>query len=148
MNLSLLIQNNTVLDTSDVAMQSYAKVELTLFQNRPEEALQKLDSMLRLYPEHDLTDEIYWLMAKVNVRLGRIEQSIKNLNKISESYSQDILGDNALFLIGKIYEEQMKDTQKAMKVYTSFLKDYPGSIYVADVRKRFRYLRGDFKVDN
>ena len=148
MNLSLLIQNNTALDTSGAAMQSYADVELTLFQNRPKEALQQLDSMLRIYANHDLSDEIHWLMAKVNVRLGNIEQSIKSLDKIAESYGHDILGDDALYMAGKIYEEQLEDNQEAMKVYTEFLKRYPGSIYVADVRKRFRNLRGDFKVDN
>ena len=148
MNLSLLIQNNTALDTSGAAMQAYAEVELVLFQNQPEEALQRLDSMLRIYPKHDLSDEIYWLMAKVNVRLGNFEQSLKNLAQIAQSYSHDILGDDALFMTGKIYEEQLEDDTQAMEVYTKFLKEYPGSIYVADVRKRFRNLRGDFNVDN
>ena len=148
MNLSLLIQNNTALDTSGAAMQAYAEVELILFQNQPEEALQRLDSMLRIYPKHDLSDEIYWLMAKVNVRLGDFEQSLKNLDQIAQSYSHDILGDDALFMTGKIYEEQLEDDTQAMEVYTKFLKEYPGSIYVADVRKRFRNLRGDFNVDN
>ena len=148
MNVSILIQNNTALDTSGAAMQAYADVELMLFQNRPEEALQRLDSMLQRYPKHDLSDEIYWLMAKVNVRLGNFEQSIKSLDQIAQSYSHDILGDDALFMTGKIYEEQLRDDKKAMEVYTKFLKEYPGSIYVADVRKRFRKLRGDFSVDN
>ena len=148
MNLSILIQNNTAMDTSGAAMKSYAEVDLMLFQNQPEKALQQLDSMLRIYPKHDLTDEIYWLKAKVNLRLGDFEQSLKNLAKVSESYPQDILGDDALFLTGKIYEEQLEDDKRAMAIYTKFLTEYPGSIYVADVRKRFRDLRGDFKVNN
>ena len=148
MNLSLLIQNNTALDTSGAAMKSYAEVELMLFQNQPKKALQHLDSMLRIYPKHDLSDEIYWLKAKVNLRSGNFEQSLSNLNQIREAYSHDILGDDALFMTGKIYEEQLDDEEKAMEIYTNFLKEYPGSIYVADVRKRFRSLRGDFKVNN
>lgn len=148
MNLSLLIQNNTALDTSGAAMQSYANVELMLFQNRPKQALAQLDSMLALYPNHDLTDEIYWLMAKVNIRSGKFEQSISELDHIIESYPHDILGDNALFTKGKLYEEQLEQKDEAMEIYTQFLKDYPGSVYVAEVRKRFRGLRGDFSVDN
>ena len=148
MNLSLLIQNNTAFDTTGSAMKSYAEVELLLFQNQPRKALQQLDSMLRLYPQHPLTDEIYWLEAKVNLRLGNFEQSLSNLEKIIASYPQDILGDDALFMEGKIYEEQLKDENRAMELYTKFLTDYPGSIYVADVRKRFRKLRGDFNINN
>ncbi|MGB3780420.1 MAG: tetratricopeptide repeat protein [Tunicatimonas sp.] len=148
MNLSLLIQNNTAFDTSGLAMKSYAEVELLLFQNRPLDALDQLDSMLKIYPQHPLTDEIHWLEAKVNMRLGKFEQSLNSLNSILTTYPQDILGDDALFMKGRIYEEQLEDDKQAMEIYTKFLTDYPGSIYVADVRKRFRNLRGDFKMSN
>ncbi len=148
MNLSLLIQNNTAFDTTGSAMKSYAEVELLLFQNRPREALNRLDSMLEVYPQHPLTDEIHWLEAKVNMRSGNFEQSLNNLNSILTAYSQDILGDDALFMKGKIYEDQLKNEKKAMEIYTKFLTEYPGSIYVADVRKRFRSLRGDFNISN
>lgn len=148
MNLSLLIQNNTAFDTTRSAMKSYAEVDLLLFQNRPKEALSKLDSMLKVYPQHPLTDEIYWLEAKVNVRSGNFEQSLSNLNNILTAYPQDILGDDALFMKGRIYEEQLKDDKKAMEIYTDFLTEYPGSIYISDVRKRFRKLRGDFNISN
>ena len=148
MSISLLIQNNTALDTTSTAMKSYADAELLLFQNKPTEALAKLDSMLQIYEGHDLSDEIYWLEAKVNNRLGNFEQTIKKLGKIRELYPKDILGDDALFMMGTVYEEQLEDETKAMEIYTQFLKDYPGSIYVADVRKRFRSLRGDFNMSN
>ena len=148
MSLSLLIQNNTALDTTAQAMQSYADAELLLFQNKPTEALAKLDSMLQIYEGHDLSDEIHWLEAKVNNRLGNFEQAIKKLEKIQELYPKDILGDDALFMMGTIYEEQLDKKDQAMEVYTQFLKEYPGSIYVADVRKRFRNLRGDFNMSN
>ena len=148
MNLSLLIQNNTAFDTTGTAMRSYADIELLLFQNQPESALVQLDSMLLIYPKHALSDEIYWLKAKVNKRLGNYEQSIKNLEQITTAYAHDILGDNALYMIGQITQDQLKDKPKAMEIYTQFLKEYPGSIYVAEVRKRFRALRGDFKINN
>nr|WKN39136.1 tetratricopeptide repeat protein [Tunicatimonas sp. TK19036] len=147
MSLSLLIQNNTVLDTSGAAMQAYADVELMLFQNKQQPALTKLDSMLSKYQGHPLEDEIYWLMAKVYLQLGSFDESLAKLSKITESYGFDILGDDALFMTGRIYEEQLKDNDKAMELYTQFMREYPGSIYVADVRKRFRSLRGDFNIN-
>jgi tetratricopeptide (TPR) repeat protein len=147
MSLSLLIQNNTALDTSGAAMQEYANVELMLFQNKQQQALGKLDSMLSLYKDHELADEIHWLMARVNLRMGNFDESLSHLMLINETYRYDILGDDALYMTGKIYEEQLKDKEKAMQIYTEFLKEHPGSIYVADVRKRFRSLRGDFNVN-
>ncbi len=148
MNLSLLIQNNTAFDSTGSAMKSYAEVELLLFQNQPQQVMNRLDSMLKIYPQHPLTDEIYWLEAKVNVRLGKFEQAISNLDNVLTGYPQDILGDDALFMSGRIYEEQLGDEKKAMETYAKFLTEYPGSIYIADVRKRFRKLRGDFNMSN
>jgi tetratricopeptide (TPR) repeat protein len=147
MSLSLLIQNNTALDTTGSAMQDYANVELLLFQNKQRQALAKLDSMLNLYENHDLADEIHWLMAKIDMKLGQFDESLQHLNTITESYSYDILGDDALFMTGKIYEDQLQDTDKAMEVYTNFLREHPGSVYIAEVRKRLRNLRGDFNVN-
>ena len=147
MALSLLIQNNTALDTTGSAMQDYANVELLLFQNKQEQALVKLDSMLNLYESHDLADEIHWLMAKIDMKLGAFDKSLAHLSTITESYGFDILGDDALYLTGKIYEEQLQDKDKAMEVYTQFLKEHPGSVFIADVRKRVRNLRGDFNVN-
>ena len=147
MALSLLIQNNTALDTTGSAMQDYSNVELLLFQNKQEQALAKLDSMLVLYEDHELADEIHWLMAKIDLKLGHFDESLEHLGTITESYGFDILGDDALFMTGKIYEEQLQDEQKAMEIYTSFLREHPGSVYIADVRKRLRLLRGDFNVN-
>lgn len=147
MSLSLLIQNNTALDTTESAMQDYANVELLLFQNQQDKALAKLDSMLNLYENHELADEIHWLMASIDMKLGNFEASLNHLNIITESFGYDILGDNALYMTGKIYEEQLQEEDKAMEVYTTFLREHPGSVYIADVRKRLRNLRGDFSVN-
>ena len=146
MSLSILIQNNTVLDTTDNAMKVYAAVEQLLFQNKPDEAMFKLDSMLKANPSHSLTDEIHWLMSKITLQLGKFEEALQHLEVIEKSYNYDILGDDALYMKGKIYEEHLKDKGEAMEVYTTFLREYPGSIYVAEVRKRFRELRGDFNI--
>jgi hypothetical protein len=56
----------------------------------------------------------------------------------------DILTDDALFEMASIYEKQLNENQLAMDFYQRLLVDFPGSIYVAESRKRFRQLRGDF----
>ncbi len=143
MELSLLIQANTVLDTSDFVMKEYASIELLLYQNKKSEALQALDSMLKKYPHHTLTDEIHWKMANINMELGKFEQSLEQLKHIQTIYAEDILGDDAMYLAAKIYEEQIKDLDTAKQLYNDFLLKYPGSVFTAEARKRFRKLRGD-----
>ncbi len=141
--LSLLIKDNTLLDTTEIAMKKFATIELLLFQNKKEEAITRLDKMLVNHPNHSLTDEILWKKSQIIMEQGGFQESIKLLDKITSNYGKDILGDDAFFLKGKIYEDQIKDKIKAMEIFQKFMSEYPGSVYVAEARKRFRKLRGD-----
>ncbi len=141
--LSLLIKDNTLLDTTEIAMKKFATIELLLFQNKNEEAIVKLDELLVNHSNHSLTDEILWKKSQIVMQQGDFEKSLELLDKITSNYGEDILGDDAFFLKGKIYEDQIKDKTKAMKIFQEFMSKYPGSVYVAEARKRFRKLRGD-----
>ncbi|MFD2246687.1 tetratricopeptide repeat protein [Pontibacter ruber] len=143
MDLSLLITDNTGLDTSTTAMKEYAAIDLLIFQNKLEEAQKKLDGMLQKYPGHSLTDEIYFQKASIYERTGDFQQAVASLEKIVGNPQVDILSDDALYKMAFIYEENLKDTQKAQQLYNELLVKHQGSIYVAEARKRFRKLRGD-----
>ncbi len=145
MSLSLLIQDNTVLDTSDVAMKKFAATDLLLFQNMKNEALKSFESILNEFPNHRLTDEIWYRMAKIHHELGNGEEAVQLLDKILMNYSFDILADDALYLKGQILDYQIEDKAQAMEAYQLLLSSYPGSIYTAESRKRFRALRGDMR---
>ncbi|QSE98142.1 tetratricopeptide repeat protein [Fulvivirga lutea] len=144
MALSLLIKDNTVLDTSDVALQEYANIELLLFQHKTEQAKLKIDSMLTNFPNHSLTDELLWLKADLLKKEGKFTESISLLDRIVEQYGSDILSDDAYFSIADIYDRQLNEKERAMEYYRNFLTKYPGSVFIAEARKRFRELRGDF----
>ncbi len=144
LDLSILIKNNTVFDSTDVVMREYANIELMLFQNQTNEAIEELRNMLVKYPSHSIQDEIHFLIAETLRTLGDFEGALQSLNKINEGFYFEILGDDALFLTAVIHEEELKNEDKAMELYTDLLKKFPGSIFVAESRKRFRELRGDF----
>jgi hypothetical protein len=61
-----------------------------------------------------------------------------------DDFADDILADDASFMIGEIYEKHLKNPEKAMEIYRNFLTKFPGSVFAAEARKRFRTLRGDF----
>ncbi len=141
--LSLLIQDNTGMDTSETAMKEYAAVDLLLYQNKTEDALTTLDKLFEKYKQHSLADEILWLKAKTYYKMGENQKVVDNLNKIVENYNEDILADDALFMMAEVYQNRLKDKTKAMELYEKLLEKYPASIHGADARKRFRQLRGD-----
>ena len=141
--LSLLIQDNTVMDSSDYMMKRYAQIELLIFQNKLLEAKQAFDAMLKPTTYHSLYDEIYWQLAQIEIRQGNFASALEHLEVICTKYSNDIWGDDALFLKAELYHKQLKDTNTAMEIYRQFLTQYPGSIFVSEARKRFRIIRGD-----
>ena len=143
MDLSLLIHGNTYLDSADQVMKKFAHVELLLFQNKRLESLDSLNSMIKNYPGHSLTDEIYFQLSKIHRQLGHFDQAITFLQQIQENFGTDILGDDSMFMIGNIYETDLNDKEKAKDIYQKFLTSYPGSVFIAEARKRFRTLRGD-----
>lgn len=92
----------------------------------------------------NIKDDIYWLEANLRLKRGEFDQSIVLLEKILTEFGDDILADDAYFLEGEIYELHIKNKDKAMEIYREFLNKYPGSVYAAEARKRYRMLRGDF----
>ena len=74
---------------------------------------------------------------------GKYEDADSLLVKLVNFYPDDILADDALFLLGQLNDNQFKNPSRAMEYYQKLLTDYPGSIFVVDARKRFRALRGD-----
>ena len=144
MELSLLIEDNTGLDSNEIAMEKYARADLLIFQNKYAEGIRLLDSLYKNDQGHPLADEILWLKANTLLKMNEIVGAVNSLEKIVELYYTDILADDALFLLGKVYEENLGDKAKAMEYYRKILNDFPGSIYNAQARVRFRELRGDY----
>jgi tetratricopeptide (TPR) repeat protein len=144
MALSLLIKDNTKLDTGDVAMKKFVEIELLIFQNKKTEAFERLEKLKNQYPDHPLVDEILYKQAELKMEMADFAASISYLQRIVDEFGDDILGDDALFLIGSIYQEQLSNKEEAMNTYETFLKKYPGSSKAAEARKRYRTLRGDF----
>ena len=143
MDLSLLISDNYNLDTIDLPMMQFARADLLFFQQKYDEAILTFDSILTLFTGHDLSDEIYFRKYKIFSAKNDTESSVKMLEKIINDFSYEILIDDALYNIAKIYENKYNDNAKAMDYYQKIILDYGGSIYASEARNRFRLLRGD-----
>lgn len=143
LSLGLLISDNTNLDTSTTALLMFSRADLLDFQNKDSLALQTLDSILSEFPEHSLTDEIWYKKAQMARSKGRFADAAGLFQEIIDKYPDDILADDALFQMAELYETKLNDKEKAKTLYELLLTKYPGSLYVVDARKRFRVLRGD-----
>jgi TolA-binding protein len=141
--LSVFIIDNMGLDTIATPMQMFARAELLMFQNRDTDAVSTLDSIIKLYPGHALTDDIEYEKAELYVKHKEFDKAIPFLEDIIKNYKTDLKGDDATFLLAEINEQQLHNKDKAMELYKSIITDYSSSLLVIEARKRYRLLRGD-----
>lgn len=151
LDLSLRIKENIAFDTLGEALKEYAAIELLLYQNKYTTALDRLEKLKQgitstgnAVNNYTILDDVYWLEANLQMQQGDFQKSLALLKKIQTEYPDDILADDAYFLEGEIYERQLSNKDKAMEIYRDFLSKYPGSVFAAEARKRYRILRGDF----
>jgi tetratricopeptide (TPR) repeat protein len=154
MDLSMRIKENIAFDSVGEALKQYAKVELLLYQNKVDLALTKINELKQgisdsvAFSNQTILDDVYWLEANIRMKRGEFDQAISLLQKILDEYADDVYTDDAYFLQGDIYERQLKNKEKAMEIYREFLNKYPGSVFAAEARKRYRTLRGDFATES
>ncbi|MCB9262603.1 MAG: tetratricopeptide repeat protein [Flavobacteriales bacterium] len=141
--LTLLIKDNTGLDSNTDAMKAFATSQLLLFQNKLDESLSILNKLPLAYPNHALEDEIYLAKAQIFFKQGLYEKAEEYYQNIINYFADDILADNALFALAKLYEHQLNNPEKAIEMYEKIIFNYPGSLFVVDARKRYNKLKSN-----
>lgn len=143
LDLALLISDNIGDDSITEPLQIYSRAELHAFQHKNDLALQTLDSILVLYPGRKITANVWFKQAGIYFTKGDFEKAIALYSDIVKNYADGVLADDALFRIGSIYENNLKDTEKAKSTYEQFIDKYPSSVFIAEARRHYRLLRGD-----
>ncbi|MCI5081399.1 MAG: tetratricopeptide repeat protein [Saprospiraceae bacterium] len=143
LDLSVFIMDNLGLDTTIAAMKLYSEAELLVFQNRFEDAFQKMDTLSQDFPEHSLKDDVLYLKSKIYYKKREFSTAAELLQNIIDNHPEEIRADNALYELAKLYEKQLDDQEKAKTLYEKLFIEYSGSTFAVDARKKYRILRGD-----
>jgi len=143
LNLSLLISDHTAFDSTGNALKMYARADLAIFKEDPDKAMLTLDSVDKMYPKNDLVNDILMAKARIFIQKKDYQMAIAPLKKIAEDGKTDLWADDAVFMLGDIYENHLDDKASAQLWYQKIISDYPSSLWINDARKRFRILRGD-----
>ena len=127
----------------NLALKMYAKAEFLIFQNKDDEALKALDSVIILSPLGSLVDDALYQKALILIKQKNYLEAERLLKEVIEKYGDQLLADDAVFQLAELYEYYLKDITQAMEYYQKILKDHSDSLYVVQARNRYRALRGD-----
>ncbi len=127
----------------NLPLQKYAKADFLIFQNKDDEALVMLDSVITVSPIGSLVDDALYQKALILTKRKDYLGAEALYKNIVENHSTELLADDAVFRLAELYEYYIKDISKAMEYYQKILREFSGSLYVVEARKHFRALRGD-----
>ncbi len=143
MQLSLMIRDNSLEDSTQTALRKFATADLRSLQNKNVEAITLLKDILTNHKGEAIEDEALLKMGMIYEKLNQFENAEAQYTKLIEFYKEDILADDAHYKLAKLYETQLGQPEKAKQLYEQIIFNFEDSIYFVEARKRYRMLRGD-----
>jgi tetratricopeptide (TPR) repeat protein len=147
LQLSVMITDNYGLDSNYQAMLWFATAERLIEQHRYDSAFVLFDSIQITFPMHSLADEILFRKGKAMEDQGKWSAAVDYYSDVLKFHSDDILGDDALFRLAEMEENQFLNKEKALEYYKRLIIDFKGSLFSTEARARIRSLRGDANID-
>jgi tetratricopeptide (TPR) repeat protein len=147
LQLSVMITDNYGLDSNYQVMMWFATAERLIEQHRYDSAFVLFDSIQINFPMHSLADEILFRKGKAMEQQGKWVAAAEYYNDLLKFHSDDILGDDALFRLADMEENQFQNKEKALEYYKRLVIDFKGSLFSTEARNRIRMLRGDANID-
>lgn len=139
----LLINDNTVADSTQTALKQFAKGDFLIYQNKKTEAIAQFQSVLKNFKGQEIEAVTMLRLGKIYESLGDYNSALSQYQQIIDHHSDGIYVDEALFFSAEIYNDELKDTEKAKPLYEKVIFNHQDSIYFVDARKKYRQLRGD-----
>ena len=149
----LLINDNTVADSTQTALKQFAKGDYLLYQNRNQEAIAQFQTILKNYKGQDpraTLEQAKQIEAVTLLRLGKVYEklgdftlALSQYQTIIDQHSDGIYIDEALYFSAEIYNKKLQQPEKAKPLYEKIIFSHEDSIYFVEARKKFRQLRGD-----
>jgi tetratricopeptide (TPR) repeat protein len=139
----LLINDNTIADSTQTALKEFAKGDYLMYQNRNQEAVAQFQSILKSFKGQEIEAVTLLRLGKIHEILGDYNLALSQYQNIIEHHNDEIYMDEALYFSAEIYNNKLQQPEKAKPLYEKIIFNHQDSIYFVEARKKFRQLRGD-----
>ncbi len=139
----LLINDNTIADSTQTALKQFAKGDYLLYQNRNQEAIVQFQTILKNFKDQEIEAVTLLRLGKAYEKSGDFTLALSQYQTIIDKHSDGIYIDEALYFSAEIYNKQLQLPEKAKPLYEKIIFSHEDSIYFVEARKKYRQLRGD-----
>ncbi|MFN3969357.1 tetratricopeptide repeat protein [Flavobacterium sp.] len=143
LDMFLLISDNTVEDSTQVALKKFARADFLLYQNKKPESLAQFQLILKEHKGEEIEPVTLLRIGKTYEKMGDFAKALEYYNTIITNHKESIYVDEALYYSAEIYNTNLVDTEKAKPLYEEIIFKHEDSIYFVDSRNKYRKLRGD-----
>ena len=143
MQLSLMISDNSLEDSTQTALNKYAKADFMAFQLKDKDAIIAFEEISLNNKGEQIEDEVLLKLGKLYEKTEQYSKAEASYLKIMEFYNDDILADDAHFLLAELYQYKLNQPDKAKELYEQIIFNFADSIFFVEARKKYRALRGD-----
>jgi tetratricopeptide (TPR) repeat protein len=139
----LLINDNTVADSTQTALKQFAKGDYLLYQKRNPEAIAQFQVILKSFKGQEIEAVTMLRLGKIYEKQGEFNLALSQYQNIIDHHADGIYIDEALYFSAEIYNNKLHEPEKAKPLYEKIIFNHQDSIYFVDARKEYRQLRGD-----
>ncbi|MGV7105429.1 tetratricopeptide repeat protein [Flavobacterium sp. U410] len=146
LELFLLIQDNSVEDSTKTALKAFAEADLKLYQNKKKEALTEFLQVVEQHKGEKIEDAALCRIAGIYNDTNDFTNALSYYDAILTEHKESVYTDEALFFSGEIYNKDLNDPEKAKIFYEKIIFEHQDSIYYTEARRQYRILRGDTNI--
>ncbi len=153
LELFLLLNDNTVADSTQTALKEFARADYLLYQNKNQEALSQFQAILKNFKGKEIESVTLLRLGKTHEKMGDYDLALSQYQAIIDHHQEGIYIDEALYFSAEIENKKYKQfdpspegeqaKQSAKALYEKIVFNHQDSIYFIEARKKFRQLRGD-----
>lgn len=143
LELFLLISDNTVEDSTQVALKKFSKADFLTFQSKDNEALNAFKTIIEQHKGDSIEDDALLKMGELYEKQAQYNEALTMYQEIIDKHAEEIYIDEAYFYTAEIYRKHLPNPEKAKAFYEKILFNHQDSIYFVEAQQQYRKLRGD-----
>jgi tetratricopeptide (TPR) repeat protein len=141
LDLHLLISDNLIKDSTNIALKKYANAELLFYRKKNNGALIILNNIILSYPDNKIIDDALFLNATIYEIEEDYENAKKNYLRIIKDKKESVFVDDALFKLAAIELDRFNNKDNAVTHLENIIFNHADSIHFVEARKIYRKIR-------
>lgn len=141
--LHVLINENTLEDSTQTALKKFAAAQLLMHQKKYSQAIAALQVLQKEVETDRLADDILHNLGQLYLWTKAPTSAQEQWKTLIEQYPESVYVDDALYALSQLMLTEFNKPEEAKVYLEQIIFNHADSIYFIQAQKQYRTLRGD-----